>query len=169
MQAVAFVSSVCLAVLIAAPASSVDAASVTVHMTNHRVVLDGDGKEQLSDGARAHPGDVLEYHVVYRNEGKAPAKDLLATLPVPANTLVYLPSTAFPQGVLASLDGKTYAAPPLVRTVTLADGTKATREVPVTEYRFLRWRVAELRPGASLTVGARMRIVAETAEGASSK
>jgi uncharacterized repeat protein (TIGR01451 family) len=138
-------------------------------MTNNRVVTGADGKQTLQDGSYARPGDVLEYHAVYRNNGTKPARDLLATLPVPANGLEYLPKTAFPDGVQASLDGKTFATPPLMRTVKLPDGKEVLREVPVSEYRFLRWKLGELPAGKSVTVGARMRVLSEQATEASAK
>lgn len=157
------------ALCVAASATFADAGAVSVQMTNNRVVTAADGKQTLEDGSHARPGDVLEYHAIYRNNGSKPARDLLATLPVPANALEYLPETAFPDGVLASLDGKTFAAPPLTRVVRLPDGKQVTREVPVSEYRFLRWKLGELAPGKSVMVGARMRVVSEQAEGKAGK
>jgi uncharacterized repeat protein (TIGR01451 family) len=155
-----------ITVLLVAPAAIAD---VSVQMTNNRVVTGADGKQTLQDGSYARPGDVLEYHAVYRNHGTKAARDLLATLPVPANGLDYLPKTAFPDGVQASLDGKTFATPPLMRTVKLPDGKEVLREVPVSEYRFLRWKLGELPAGKSVTVGARMRVLSEQATEASAK
>jgi len=155
-----------IAVLLAAPAAF---AEVSVQVTTNRVVTGVDGKQTLQDGSHARPGDVLEYHAVYRNNGAKPARDLLATLPVPANGLEYLPKTAFPDGVQASLDGRTFTTPPLMRTVKLPDGKEVLREVPVSEYRFLRWKLGELPPGKSVTVGARMRVLSEPVAEASAK
>ena len=148
--------------LMAAAAARAADGTVSVQMTNHRVVVAADGQESLVDGANAKPGEVIEYHAVYRNAGAQAAKNLLATVPVPIGGMEYLAQTAFPQGMQASLDGTHFETPPLRRTVTLADGSRAVREVPAGEYRFLRWSLGELRPGASLMVGARMRVVATT-------
>ena len=155
-----------IAVLLAAPAAIAD---VSVQMTNNRVVTGADGKQTLQDGSHARPGDVLEYHAVYRNDGSKPARELLATLPIPTNGLEYLPKTAFPDGAQASLDGKAFATPPLMRTVKLPGGKEVLREVPVSEYRFLRWKLGELPAGKSVTVGARMRVVSGQVAEASAK
>jgi uncharacterized repeat protein (TIGR01451 family) len=166
MNSVSVLASATVAVLLVAPAAFAD---VSVQMTNNRVVTGTDGKQTLQDGSHARPGDVLEYHATYKNNGAKPARDLLATLPVPRNGLEYLPKTAFPDGVQASLDGKTYGTPPLMRTVKLPDGKEVLREVPLSEYRFLRWKLGELQPGKSVQVGARMRVVSEQVAEASAK
>lgn len=169
MRAFSMRASAGIALLLATPLLCADAGTIAVHMTHHRVTTDANGKPTLEDASRARPGDVLEYHATYSNTGTKPARDLLATLPVPPNSLEYLPKTAFPEGVLASADGKTFAPAPLVRMVTLPDGKRVMREVPVSEYRYLRWRLGELAPGKSVMVGARMRVVSEQSEGKSDK
>jgi hypothetical protein len=42
--------------------------------------------------------------------------------------------------------------------VTLPDGRRETRPVPVAEYRYLQWNLGELAPGASALVRARMKV-----------
>jgi hypothetical protein len=71
----------------------------------------------------------------------------------------YLPRTAQPTVVLASLDGKSFAPVPLKRKVRLADGREVTREIPTTEYRWLRWTIGSLDAKSDETVRARMRVI----------
>ena len=73
------------------------------------------------------------------------------------NGLEYLPKTAAPAVVLASTDGRSFAAVPLVRTERTTDGREVVREVPLSEYRALRWSIGTLAAKESRTVVARMR------------
>jgi hypothetical protein len=45
-----------------------------------------------------------------------------------------------------------------MRMVTLSDGKRESRPVPLSEYRYLRWNLGELKPGAQAVVTARMRM-----------
>ena len=72
--------------------------------------------------------------------------------------LEYMPKTASPVKILASLDGKSFAPAPLTRRVKLANGKTVVREIPVAEYRALRWSIGALGSDASRTVVARMRV-----------
>jgi len=105
----------------------------------------------------ARPGEVIEYQARYTNTGGAPAQRLAPQLPLPAS-LVYVSSSALPNGVLASIDGKNFAPAPLMRVVKAADGTTRSVAVPLREYRVLRWQLGTLAPGQSVTVKARARV-----------
>ncbi len=126
---------------------TLQAARVT--MTNNR--------EVLASAAQAKPGEILEYRAVYTNDGKRAVRQLLATLPIPAG-VEYLPRTAAPTVVLASLDGVSYAAVPLTRKERTADGREVIREIPASQYRFLRWAVGTLAAKQACTVTARVRV-----------
>jgi len=86
-------------------------------------------------------------------------RQLVATLPIPAG-VEYQPTSARPAVVLASLDGKSFAPIPLKRTVRLPDGREVTREIPASEYRWLRWTIGSLAPKSSEIVRARVRVSA---------
>jgi uncharacterized repeat protein (TIGR01451 family) len=121
-----------------------------------KVVMEA-GAERLVDAKDAKPGDVIEYVATYRNTGKEPIRDLQATLPIPVET-EWLSGSARPSGAQASLDGQAFAATPLKRKVKR--GAQEVEEVvPLREYRALRWRLAELAPGKSVTYTARVRVV----------
>jgi uncharacterized repeat protein (TIGR01451 family) len=129
---------------------------VSVALTAYRVTM-SQGKEAYVPAEQARPGEVIEYRATYKNTGKQVVKDLMATLPVPQG-LEYLPKTAAPSKLLASVDGKNYEAVPLVRRVKGADGKPVVREVPLSEYRFLRWPMGNLAASAESQVRARMRV-----------
>jgi len=146
-------AAVVLGVLLA-PAIVRAAGDVSVVLTAQRVAV-VDGKEILGPAEQASPGDVIEYRAEYRNAGDAAVKQLAATLPVP-HGMEYLPRTGAPQ--LASLDGKRFDAVPLKRRVRLADGREVVRDVPPSEYRWLRWSIGTLAPRQARTVTARVRV-----------
>lgn len=129
---------------------------VTVALTAHRIMV-SQGKEARLPAEQAKPGDVIEYRATYTNHGGSAVRDLEATLPVPAG-LEYLPKTANPVRLSASLDGKSFAPAPLMRRVKLVGGMTELREVPASEYRALRWSVGALGANAARTVVARMRV-----------
>ena len=129
---------------------------VTVTLSAQRVAMT-DGKEMLSPAAEVKPGEIVEYRAVYKNSGDQPARQLLATLPVPAG-MEFMGRSASPAKLEASLDGKSFAPVPLVRRVKQADGREVVREVPAAEYRWLRWTLGTLGSRSARTVSARMRV-----------
>ncbi len=133
------------------------AGDVRVSLTAQRVSKDANGKTILESGDQARPGDVLEYRVRYSNESASGVRRLMATLPIPIG-MEYLPKTAQPAKVEASLDGRTFAPVPLMRKVRLASGKEVNREVPGSEYRQLRWAIGELAAHGAQTVTARVRV-----------
>jgi uncharacterized repeat protein (TIGR01451 family) len=149
------VAGLVLGVLLA-PAIARASGDVSVVLTAQRVSV-VDGKESKSPAEQARPGDVIEYRAEYKNGGAAPVKQLAATLPVP-NGMEYLPRTAAPQTLHASLDGKTFEPVPLKRRVRLADGREVMRDVPPSEYRFLRWSLGTLGARQTRAVAARVRV-----------
>jgi uncharacterized repeat protein (TIGR01451 family) len=132
---------------------------VAVSLEAHKVTTDARGKVSIAAADQAKPGEVIEYRVRYTNQGAAGVKQLAATLPIPAG-VEYLPTSARPAVVLASLDGKSFAPVPLQRTVKLADGREVKREIPASEYRWLRWTIGNLAPKSSQVVRARVRVAA---------
>lgn len=130
---------------------------VKANLTARKVVKAADGKEVFVSADQAKPGELIEYTAVYENVTSSDVKDFFATLPVP-DGMEYVPGTAKPVKVLASLDGRKFDLVPLKRTVRLASGKDAVREVPYREYRTLRWDLRKLAAGAKATVSARMKI-----------
>ena len=81
---------------------------VSVALTAYRVTM-SQGKEAYVPAEQARPGEVIEYRAIYKNVGKQAVNDLMATLPVPQG-LEYLPKTAQPVRLFASVDGKNCSA-----------------------------------------------------------
>lgn len=131
---------------------------VGVRLVAHKVVIDADGKESLAAAREIKPGEVLEYQAVYINQSKQPVQNVKAVLPIPSGAFSYVAGGANPARVSASVDGKKFEAVPLMRTVILPDGKREFRPVPVSEYRYLRWDLGDMKPGAQATVAARMRM-----------
>jgi len=132
------------------------AGSVAVELTANRVTK-AQGKEVLVPADEAKPGELIEYRARYRNDGASEAKGLMATLPIPRGTQ-YVAGSALPRRVEASLDGRTFAPVPLKRTVKTPDGRTVVQEVPVAEYRALRWPLGALPSRDQRTVSARVRV-----------
>lgn len=145
-----------LAGVLLAPAVVHADAGVTVALTAQKVT-ESNGHELLVAAEKAKPGEVLEYRAVYRNGGTRDVRDLVATLPLPQGVEL-LAKTANPPATLASLDGRTFAPVPLTRTERTADGRTVTRDVPLAEYRALRWSIGTLGAKQSCIVAARVRI-----------
>ncbi len=151
----ALVAMLTVAALAAPVVASADGA-VRVALTAQRVTT-ANGREVLVPAEKARPGDVIEYRATYTNDGASTARQMLATLPIPAG-LEYLGGSAAPATVQASLDGRSFAPVPLTRKERLADGRVVVREVPASEYRWLRWPVGSLGSKRSFAVAARARV-----------
>lgn len=148
----------CIALLVTGVVNAADQGNLVVTLSAHKTVVSADGKEILVPADQARPGDIIEYKAVYKNTGKSGAQNLEATLPVPVGGMEYLPHTAYPKPVKASVDGRKFEPVPLKHSVTLPDGKQELREVPYSEYRYLRWELGELSPGKSTWVSARARL-----------
>jgi hypothetical protein len=59
---------------------------------------------------------------------------------------------------LASEDGLAFGPLPLLRSVKNAKGIERLERVPVTDYRFLLWRVPRIDAESSVLLSLRMRV-----------
>lgn len=130
---------------------------IETRLEARKVLRAADGKDAFADAAAARPGEVIEYVATYRNTSKQPVKNLEATLPIPPNT-EFVPGSAQPASVKASVDAREWATPPLVRKV-VRDGRSIEEQVPVREYRYLRWFPGELGGDKAVSFTARVRVV----------
>lgn len=146
-----------LAGLSVAFAQAVPGREVTVELKSQKIVRLADGKEGRESAAQAAPGDVIEYVATYANRGKAAAKNFVATLPVPKDT-DYIGASALPVNAQAATADGVFQAIPLKRTVKLANGQAEERDVPLSEYRTLRWQVGELGAGKEIATTLRVRL-----------
>lgn len=149
---------VCLVMLTGLAAPALADGPLSASLEARRIGLAADGSERRLSAEGAVPGDLIEYRAIYRNASQRPLRGVVATLPVPADC-EYVPGSAG-RGVLASLDGKSFAPVPLMRRVRLADGREHMQAVPASEYRYLRWTLGSLHANGSSTVSARVRVSA---------
>lgn len=130
-----------------------------VEVTLHAFQVSPAAGGKLVPTSEARPGDVIEYRVTYRNPARVVAKQVVATLPVPAGGMAYLDGSASPGTLQASLDGVHFAPVPLKREV-VREGKRVSETVPSSEYKSLRWNLGDLSAGQQVTVSARMRLAA---------
>jgi uncharacterized repeat protein (TIGR01451 family) len=138
---------------------------IVVKLKQFKVVKDAKGEPKLMDASLVLPGDVIEYQATYSNRGLTPLS-VTATLPVP-ESVEYVKesaksSTSLPHTV--ALKDSQFAQEPLVRRVTETGGAAVTQQVPYAQYRFVRWDLGKLMPGASIEVSIRAQ-VAQNLEG----
>lgn len=151
----------CLAVLSIAAGAQQRTNPVESRLDARKVTVSADGKETLAAAESARPGDLIEYTATYRNSGTGAVRNLEATLPIPADTELVAGSVK-PAASRASLDARSFAPVPLKRKAVAA-GREVESEVPLREYRALRWAPADLAAGQIATYSARVRVVVERA------
>ncbi len=147
---------VALAASVAATVTFAASPLIDARMTVALIQFNGQF-ETTGPATSAKPGDVLEYTARYSNRGNAQAEALTPTMPIPVGT-EYVPAGTSPKPTQASLDAITYAPIPLRRKVSAADGATREVDVPLSEYRALRWTVGTLAPGSEVVVRARVRV-----------
>lgn len=128
---------------------------VSVELSAYQVSINAKGESVAKPLKQAKPNDIIEYRAIYTNNTAKSVNGLVATLPIPADTQFLAKST--PAQAQASTDGVNFAAMPLKRK----SGTQ-TVNVPLQEYRALRWTIAELPAGKSITVTAQTRVNSTT-------
>ena len=146
-----------LVLSVAAYAQLAPGREVAVDLKGQKIVRLADGKETRESAAQAKPGDVIEYTATYINRGKAAVKNVVATLPIPNDT-EYVGASALPANAQAATSDGVYQAMPLKRKIKQADGKEVEQDVPLAEYRTLRWQVGELAPGKEFVAAARVRL-----------
>ena len=146
-----------LVLSVAAYAQLAPGREVAVDLKGQKIVRAADGKEGRESAATAKPGDVIEYVATYTNRGKAAVKNVVATLPIPNDT-EYVGASALPANAQAATTSGVYQAMPLKRKIKSKDGKEIEQDVPLAEYRTLRWQVGELAPGKEFVATARVRL-----------
>jgi uncharacterized repeat protein (TIGR01451 family) len=126
-------------------------------LTQAKISIAADGKELTQPAETVKPGDLIEYRVAYVNRGLTSVNNLIVTLPIPRG-LDYVGLTDQPRAALASTDGAKFESIPLKRTVRRADGTEVLENVPLSEYRALRWSASTLAAGKTQTFTARATV-----------
>ena len=146
-----FGSLLMLTVSVAAFAKTEVKEPVSVVLAAYKVTTSQSGEETVQVAKKVKPKDVVEYQATYTNNTTKTIKNLVATLPIPTGTQFLAKSS--PAGVQASTDGVSFAAMPLKRKV----GSQLVN-IPLQEYRALRWTIVELPAGKSVKVTAQTRV-----------
>jgi hypothetical protein len=134
-----------------------------VQLTAYKVVFvstPNGVRENLEPLKQVRPGDTVEYEATYVNGTGQAVHDVNLTIPVPEGGLVYIAGQKSRIANTATADGKLFATLPLTRVEVRPDGQKVTREVPLAEYKALRWSLGDLPDGAKRSVRARMQLPA---------
>ena len=124
---------------------------VSVELKTYLVSASADGKPTAKLVTKVKPNDIIEYRATYTNNTSGKIKNLAATLPIPAETQFLAKSQ--PENAQASTDGTNFAPMPLKRK----EGNQMVN-VPLKDYRALRWTIAELPAGKSVIVSAQTRV-----------
>lgn len=151
------------AVVFASTAVSAWAAGnqVVINLTQKKVVKGPGGKETYEAAEKIFPGDVIEYTAECTNSGNTAVTNFKPQIPIPVDKgLVYVAGTAKPAKAEASIDGVRFAPMPLKRKVRLPNGKEAIRDIPYSQYKFIRWNLGTLPAGKTVTVSARVRLAA---------
>lgn len=133
-------------------------------LSAERIVLRADGREVQQPAQAVKPGDTVQYRARYRNSGAAALSNVVATLPIPPGTQ-FVSTNTQPDGAQASVDGVSFDAMPLTRRVRKADGHWETIQVPLAEYRALRWPARTLSAGEAFDVSLRVQVIDAAAAG----
>ena len=111
--------------------------------------------------SNASPGDVLEYVLLYANQGDEAATNAVIEDPVPKGT-TFVANSAAGDGAeitFSNDSGKTWAsAVKLTYEVKLPNGAVERRVATPSEYTNIRWTLPKVPAGASGKVSFRVRV-----------
>ncbi|MBF7684262.1 hypothetical protein I2F17_00230 [Acinetobacter sp. B10A] len=127
---------------------------VSVELKTYLMSTGNDGKQTAKLVTNVKPNDVVEYRATYMNNTSGDIKNLVATLPLPVET--HFLAKAQPENATASIDGINFSPMPLKRK----EGEQVVN-VSLKDYRALRWTIAVLPAGKSITVSAQTRVNTE--------
>ncbi|MVN87066.1 hypothetical protein GO986_09830 [Deinococcus sp. HMF7620] len=152
---------------VAAAQTAQTVSPVTLNLTMslvRNVTVGGKVTEQLTPNpGNVLPGAVLSQVVTARNTTTKSIVNLPIMLPVPKNTVYLAPEQGLDTTRAEySIDGgKTFAAAPLKKTVTVTENGKTVQrevEVKPSEYTTVRWTVRELPANQTLKLGYRVQV-----------
>lgn len=119
-------------------------AAPLVHLSTHGYVVHSSSSglrlEEFSSSVAPHSGDLIEWKVVAKNDGRDVARRLVTNLPIPASTeYVAGTATGSPGVVVAfSVDGGKSFSPKPMRVVHTPQGD-VTKPADPASYTTVRW------------------------------
>ena len=123
---------------------------------------DKQGKDILKPAKMAEPGQVIEYQVTYKNQGKQAYKTGAITGPIPANMhyLAKTTKTKVRSELLVSVDGgKTYEKEPVKRQQKMENGKMKMVIIPADQYTHVRWKPTnKIKAGEKQTYNFRVKV-----------
>lgn len=119
---------------------------VSGHIEAYIVSTGSDGTEQMIKAKETEPGQVMEFQIVFTNNGEKDVYGIQVVDPIPPNTLFVEDShrADVPAAFEVSIDGGvTFEPEPVVRTETTLDGTVKEVIIPPEEYTHVRWLASD--------------------------
>lgn len=110
------------------------------------VSVDDDGEEIIKKARETEPGHVMEFRIVFTNNGADDVKGIQVVDPIPQNTR-FVPDSHQSDVTAAfevSIDGgESFELEPVVRIETQPDGSQKEVVVSPEQYTHVRWLAAE--------------------------
>lgn len=110
------------------------------------VTKDGDGNEKVLLAEETVPGQVMEFRIVFTNNGDSDVSGIKVVDPIPENTRFIGDSHSADVPALfeVSIDGgKSFEVEPIVRVETQTDGSQKEVVIPPEQYTHVRWVATE--------------------------
>ncbi|MGQ7845574.1 hypothetical protein ACUNV4_13910 [Granulosicoccus sp. 3-233] len=123
---------------------------VSGHISAYTVTVDADGKEIIQPTAEARPGELMEYRLIFVNNGKSEVSGMSIVDPIPANTTFVSDSAnsnAESRFEVSVDGGRTFESEPVLRIETQADGSQKQVVIPPSQYTHVRWAAVETLDG----------------------
>ncbi len=104
------------------------------------------GEESVQEAREAEPGHVMEFRIVFTNNGDDNVRGIQVVDPIPQNTR-FIPDSHH-SDVSASFEvsidgGESFELEPVVRIETQSDGSQKEVIVPPEQYTHVRWLADE--------------------------
>ena len=138
------------AATLALAGTALAAPSVEGRIEAFLVSTDAKGVEIVQPADVAEPGELMEYRLVFVNNGDSAVSGLQVVDPVPDNTTFVggSASTDADARFEVSIDGgKSFEGEPVTRVETQPDGSQKTVVIPPAQYTHLRWAVEDALEG----------------------
>jgi len=110
------------------------------------VTKDSDGQEKIQPAKETLPGQVMEFRIVFTNNGESGVSGIKVVDPIPENTRFI--GDSHDADVAAQFEvsidgGESFEVEPVVRLETQADGSQKEVVVPPEQYTHVRWVASE--------------------------
>ena len=119
-------------------AAAANEGPLTNVLTQYVITVDESGEETRTQSEDASPGEIVEYVMSYENTSEGELTGLVVSAPVPVSMTFVADSAKTAEDAVFEVsvdDGATWSTTPVM--VATEDGEK---EVPVSEYDFVRWK-----------------------------